>query len=276
MVENTLRLVKRILLLLPGIGIAYLAINDVYPLINRQLPSVLSILVTYVLFAYVLLPTAFRLISLISKPRHVPFYSTTPDGFASDPINVALFGTSQEVVNAMSAIGWQVADPRTPKNLVKFIVALLLAKPYPTAPFSSLYLLGRSQDLGFQLPVGGNPRHRHHVRFWAVKPTTAEHFREHVTFWKKHHPEQVPDDHFLWLGAASLDTKLGVIRHNGQISHMIHHDTNAERDLIVSLLKKYKLVSKIRTVTIASPYQLRNRVLTGYLQADGQLTICEL
>jgi intein-encoded DNA endonuclease-like protein len=57
---------------------------------------------------------------------------------------------------------------------------------------------------------------------------------------------------------------------------MIHPDTNAERELIVSSLKKVRLCKNVKRITIAKPYQLRNRVVTGYLEADGNLTICEL
>ncbi len=262
---------------LPGIGVTYLVIKDLYPVINRRLPAAAAVLATYVLVAYLLIPLSIRLIRLVSRPRHVPFYSTTPDGFASDPINIGLFGTSQDVVNAMTGIGWHLAEPRTSKTLFRLGMSLLFKRPYHNAPFSNLYLFGRSQDLGFQLPLSHNPGQRHHVRFWAVKPEVAEHFKEHVAFWKEHHPKNFSvGAKYLWLGAASLDTGLGIIRHNAQLTHMIHPDTNAERDLMVDQLKKAKLVKASRTVKIAAPYQLRNRVITGYLQADGQLTICEL
>jgi hypothetical protein len=78
------------------------------------------------------------------------------------------------------------------------------------------------------------------------------------------------------VGAASRDVGLGIIRHNAQITHMIHPDTNAERNLIVTNLKKTRLVKKVRTEKIGEPYRLTNRVLTGYLHADGKMTICEL
>jgi hypothetical protein len=80
----------------------------------------------------------------------------------------------------------------------------------------------------------------------------------------------------LWVGAASLDTGLGVIRHNAQLTHMIHYDTNAERELITKGLKKAGLVKKVRNVSIGKPYRLTNRVISGYMHADGKMKICEL
>lgn len=277
MLTSFARLIKRLLVFLPGLLVAFYVIRDVYPVLDRQIPAAPALLLAYLLAAYVLIPGILRLFRLVFPPKHVPLYSTTPDGFASDPIQIGLFGTKEQVTSAMRQIGWHQADKRTPMTLLKLGFSILLRKPYPTAPFSTLYLLGHSQDLGFQLPVDNNPRHRHHVRFWAVKSQVAEHFKEDIAFWEKHHRDKnKKDNETLWLGAASLDIGLGVIRHNAQITHMIHPDTNAERELIVGSLKKAKLCKNIKRVTIAKPYQLRNRVLTGYLEADGKLAICEL
>lgn len=277
MLTRFARLIKRLVVFLPGALVAFYVVRDVYPVLDKQIPAAPAILLAYLLAAYVLIPGFLRLFRLAIPPKHVPLYSTTPDGFASDPVQIGLFGTYEQVVNAMSQIGWHQADGRTPKTLVKFGLSLLLKQAYLTAPFSKLYLMGRSQDMGFQLPVDSNPGHRHHVRFWAVKPEVAEHFKEDIAFWEQHHPDKNKgDDKILWLGAASLDVGLGLIRHNAQITHMIHPDTNAERELIVSSLKKVKLCKNIKRITIAKPYQLRNRVITGYLEADGNLAICEL
>lgn len=271
------RLIKRLLIFLPGAAAAYLVIADVYPALDKRLPAGPAIIVAYFIGAYVLVPAIIRFIRIVEPPKHVPFYSTTPDGFASDPVQIGLFGTREQVITAMKRIGWYRADKRTPRTLVKMLVSIILSKPYHTAPFSTLFLLGRSQDLEFELPLDNHPLHRHHVRFWAVKPEVAEHFKEHVAFWHHHHPDKnQKDDKYLWLGAASLDAGFGLIRHNAQITHMIHPDTNAERELIVSALKKAKLCKRIKRIEIARPYQLRNRVITGYLEADGILAVCEL
>lgn len=277
MFQSVVRIIKRLIVFLPAIAVTYFALRDLYPIINRTLPTVLAFLLTYILVAYLLIPLAIRLILLIKSPRHVPFYSTTSDGFASDPVNIGLFGTHQDVEQAMRTIGWHGAEPRTIKSLLRLGVSILLKQAYKTAPFSNLYLFGRSQDLGFQLPLANNPGQRHHVRFWAVKPEVAEQFKEHVGFWSQYQPlKGTSGKKYLWLGAASMDTGLGVIRHNAQLTHMIHSDTNAERSLIVEQLKKANIIKSTRNIKIAAPYQLRNRVITGYLKADGQLTICEL
>jgi hypothetical protein len=277
MIEDGIRLFKRLLVLLPPVGLFLFAADDIYDFFHAHVPMVIALLVTYIAVAYGVIPAFIRLIRFVFPPNHLPYYSTTPDGFASDPLNIGLFGTREEVIKAMTDIGWYQADRRTPRTLWRMMSSTILRRPYLNAPFSRLYLLGRSQDLGFQLPIGDHAGHRHHVRFWAVKPTLARRFKEHVAFWNTHHPDDDPlDNKFLWLGAASQDIGIGVIRHNAQFTHMIHHDTNAERELIVKTLRRHGRIKRSKTITISRPYQLQNRVITGYLQSDGRITICEI
>lgn len=266
---------KRLLVLLPGIGAAYLAAMDVYPLFNRGLPAAPAIFFTYLVTAYIIIPAALRFIRLVVRPKHIPVYSTTPDGFASDPVNIGVIGTRAELIDAMKSAGWHLADKRTVKNLFRMLLSVVVKRPYPTAPFSKLYLFGRSQDLGFQIPVDNNPTHRHHVRFWGVVDVADPHYRGHTLFWKRHHRSPVPGK-VLWLGAALKDQGVGIIRHNAQFTHMIHPDTDAERELITRQLKKTGKVAKTRTVTLVKPYRLENRVFTGYLLTDGKMKIITL
>lgn len=269
------RFIKRIAVLVPGIIITYFAVKDLYPRLDKRLPAAWVILIIYVLVAYILIPSAIRLLNLIVQPKHIPLYSTTPDGLACDPVNVGVIATRKELVALMKAAGWYMADKRTPKTMLRFGLSMIFKTPYPEAPFSSLYLFGRMQDLGFELPLDSNPRHRHHVRFWGVTETDDAEYRQHAFFWLRHHRSPLRGK-ILWVGAASLDTGLGIIRHNAQITHMIHHDTNAERDFVVKQLQATKLIKRKRTVTVGAPYQLRNRVITGYMSADGKMVICEL
>lgn len=276
MTAYIIRFIKRSLVLLPGLAVAFLAAKEVYPLLDRGVPAELAILITYIITAYVLIPGLIRLIRLVIKPRHIPLYCVTPDGFASDPVNIGLVGTQEQVLAAMRKAGWYLADKRTLKTLLKMGLAMVLKKPYPNAPFSSLYLFGRRQDLGFELPLDNNPQHRHHVRFWLSEPKVSALQQEHLHFWQRHGPLKPKAKQQLWVGAASLDTGLAFIRHNAQLTHMINPDTNAERDLIVQHLKQARWVKKTREIVLGKPYKLRNRVWRGFLHTDGKMTIVEL
>lgn len=263
--------------MLPGIVIAYFAYKDILPFFNRGLPWILALLATYVMAAYVLIPLGGRIFSLIVKPpKHIPLYSTTPDGLACDPVNIGIIGTEQQLKTAMTSAGWYIADDKNVTTLMRYFISILLRRPYPTAPFSKLYLLGRGQDIGFQQPVDNDPQHRHHVRFWAASHTGNPRHLDHIDFWKEVHKSDLVNKRVLWVGAASLDSGIGIIRHNAQITHAVHPDTNAERELIARQIEKTSNVRKIRSVKIGEPYSLTNRVLTGYLHTDGKMKILEL
>lgn len=273
-----LRLAKRVIVLIPGVLIAYFAVTQIYPSIDRldrHSNDIFGILVTYILTAYILIPASSRLLRIIIKPKHIPLYCTTPDGFASDPVNVGVVGTREQLINSMNEAGWYQSDKRTPKNLFRLVMSVILRRPYNNAPFSALYLFGRSQDIGFELPISNNPAHRHHVRFWAVTYVTDPRYRDHVFFWQRHHKGETPD-RVLWVGAASLDSGFGIIRHNAQITHTVHPNTNAERNLIIKSLRNTEKVASTRQITVGKPYTLKNRVLNATLQADGRVIIAEL
>jgi hypothetical protein len=271
------RLLKRLLVLGVGAVVVYLTVWQVYPFFDKRVPIALALLATYVAMAYVILPAGMRGLRLFYQPRHIPLYSVTPDGFASDPVNIGLIGSQNQIVNAMTRAGWYLADRRTPRTVAKEALSILLRRSYPNAPFSTLYLFGRRQDLGFEVGVDGHLSHRHHVRFWACNLQGPEEFHQDVNFWRRlHQPYYTSQRRQLWVGAASKDIGIAPIRHNAQITHMIASDTNAERELIVQDLQKTDLVASVHMINAGRAYSLRNRALRGTFTADGRLAICEL
>ncbi len=275
MVQYLLRLAKRFAILLPGVIIAIFSVRNIFPYFDRRLPLALAIWATYVLAAYVLIPASIRGFRIIHPPKHLPLYSVTPDGFASDPLNVGIIGTRRELITVMQESGWHVADRHTVRNVVRLVFSILFEQPYLNAPISSLYLFGRKQDIAFEIPVTGSSTQRHHVRFWATTYDNEKDFSVRTIHWQ-HRKAHVFGDNLLWVGAASLDVGLTLIRHNFQISHMIDPDTNKERELIVDQLKKAQLVSKVYCIKLDSPYRLVNRVWRGSLHTDGKMKIVEL
>jgi hypothetical protein len=268
---------QRFFVLVIGVIVAYLSVWQVFPFFDHRLPAAIAFFATYVFIAYVLLPIGLRVWNYFSEPGHIPLYCVTPDGFASDPINIGLVGTYDEVTAAMAKAGWSMADRRTIQTVAKEIVAVLLRRPYPTAPFSSLYLFGRKQDFGFEQHIAGRAVQRHHVRFWACNLLGPEEFHGQVHFWRRFQiPERSRPDRQLWVGAASKDLGIAPIRHNAQITHRVAPDTDIERDLIVHDLRQTSLIASERTIVVGRPYTLRNRAVRSLLRSDGKLVICEL
>lgn len=184
---------------------------------NKKIGRIAGILVVWAVAAYILIP-------ILSKRyyRHHfdggPRITHTADGHPGDPVNLAIEGEEEALLRAMSAAGWYPADPITFDSSVRIAVDSVIKRPDDQAPVSSLMLFGRKQDFAFELPIGDSPRKRHHVRFWK---------------WDKQ-----KDGRPVWFGSATIDERVGLSHANGQITHHIGPDVDAERDLVMSGLQK--------------------------------------
>lgn len=277
MTRGLIRLAQRLFVLALGVGFVYLAVWEVFPFFDNRVPWAIALFATYLFMAYLFIPFVIRIVRLFWLPTHIPLYCVTPDGFASDPINIGVIGTRKQLEKAMKKAGWHKADKRTLRTMAHMGRSILLRKQYLNAPFSNLYLFGRKQDVGFQKPIDDSPSHRHHVRFWACNLHGPEEFKEDVAFWQRfHRPTTKKLSRQLWVGAASKDVGIVPVRHNAQLTHMIHPDTNAERDLIVHDLRMSHSVKKTITERVHSGLSLPNRALRGVLEADGKIRICIL
>ena len=118
--------------------------------------------------AYLILPRVVRMGLKVLQRKRVPRFTITGDGLPGDPINVVLIGTMPQLQAAFAIAGWSVADRLNVSSSWRMVRAFLFNSPYPTAPFSTLYLYGRGQDIGFQKAIDNSPRKRHHIRFWAL------------------------------------------------------------------------------------------------------------
>jgi hypothetical protein len=276
MIEYSARFIKRFAVLIPGIIIAYFSVRDIFPYFDSRLPLGLAILVTYAVGAYVLIPAIIRLFRIIRPADHLPLYCVTPDGFASDPLNIGIIATRRELITVMEKAGWYVADPHRGSYLLRHVLSIVFGWSYPNAPVSNLYLFGRKQDIAFEIPIEGvGVGNRHHVRFWATTYEDKKKLTVRSIHWH-HRRAHVQGDNLLWVGAASLDSGLAPIKHNLQVTHMIHPDTNRERELIVSQLRDSKAVAKTETIKLEKPYRLTNRAFGGYLHTDGKMTVVRL
>jgi LssY C-terminus len=231
------RLLQRLLILGLGIFTVWLIVDVIFRIADRRLPWIIALSITYGLAAYVILPRIIHLGLRILQRERVPSYTVTGDSLPGDPVNVALVGTLGELRAAFAALGWSEADRLNLASSWGMVRAFVLNSPYPTAPFSTLYLFGRGQDIGFQKAIDNSPRKRHHVRFWALSLTRAESTWGEANFWLN---TDRPSDKetAIWVGAGTRDTGLSLTRLSFQITHATDSDTNTERDYIIAELTK--------------------------------------
>jgi hypothetical protein len=179
-----------------------------------------GVLLVWLLLAYVVMPEAWkRYVDRHPDLADVPGITHTKDGIPGDPINVALIGGDAEIKQSMQAAGWFPADPLGLRSDLRIAADTVLKRPDEQAPVSSLYLLGRKEDLAFEQPVGHSPRQRHHVRFWRSDKFGS-------------------DGRPMWIGSAVYDQGVGFSHTTGQITHHTAADIDAERDYLLSNLQQ--------------------------------------
>lgn len=275
------RVLWRIVILCIGVALIWASIFKIYPYADSRLPAFIALLLVYCFFAYIAIPALIRLFRLVIKPNHIPLYVTSGDGWPADPVNIAVIARSKkQLVQAMESAGWYTADPITMRTTIREAYSILFNQPYPTAPFSNLYLFGRSFDVGFQKPANGrmSARSRHHVRFWRLEvPDPDANHATHFDFWHKRLKHLLGLQKEIWIGAAIDDTgPIGIRWRYGQITHKNDPDTDKERDLIINDLKSAGLVASIKTVESGEPFSFRGQTLGNTFLCDGTIKAVRL
>jgi hypothetical protein len=271
-VRLLIRFLQRMLIFGLGIFSVWLIVFVVFETADRRLPWILALGITYGFSAYIFLPRAIRLGLKILQRKRVPCYTITGDGLPGDPVNVALIGTRQQLRSAFASLGWSEADRLGLASSWGMIRAFVFNSPYPTAPFSTLYLFGRGQDIGFQKAIDSSPRKRHHIRFWALSLTRAEDTWGDARFWLN--TDRPPDnERVLWVGAGTRDTGLSFTRLTFQITHATASDTNAERDFVIAELRKNR---SIETVEVYRSGQNLITERVNHYVTDGEIALASL
>ena len=266
------RFLRRLLIFGLGILTVWLIVFVVFETADNRLPWILAVGVTYGIAAYIILPRVIRLGLKILQRKLVPSYTITGDGLPGDPVNLALVGTLQQLRAAFATLGWSEADRLGVASSWRMVQAFVLNSPYPTAPFSTLYLFGRGQDIGFQKAIDNSPRKRHHIRFWALNETRVDEDWGAADFWKSTDRPR-DNDRVLWVGAGTRDTGLSLTRLSFQITHATDSDTNAERDYIVAELIKSRSIgaTKVYQSGQGLPAEHINHYIT-----DGEIMLASL
>jgi hypothetical protein len=263
---------QRLLIFALGVFSVWLIVFVVFEFADRRLPWILALGLTYAIGAYIILPRAVRMGLKILQRKRVPSFTITGDGLPGDPVNLVLVGTLGQLRAAFATAGWSDADRLGLASSWRMVRAFVFNSPYPTAPFSTLYLFGRGQDIGFQKAIDDSPRKRHHIRFWALSLTHAEGTVGTASFWLN--TDRPPDDaRVFWVGAGTKDTGFSLTQLTFQITHATDSDTNAERDFIVAELRKIPVIEEVQS--FQSGQNLSAERVNHYI-TDGEVTLAKL
>ncbi|MDL2403259.1 LssY C-terminal domain-containing protein [Rhizobium mayense] len=266
------RLFQRFLVFCLGILSVWLIVFVIFDTADHRLPWILAACLTYGLAAYVILPNVVRLSLKVLHRGLIPRYTIAADGLPGDPVNFVLVGTLQQLREAFATAGWSTSDRLGIASSLRMIRAFLMNSAYPTAPFSTFYLFGRRQDIGFQEPIDDSPRKRHHIRFWALGLAHSEDDMSAASFWLNT-DRPSPGERALWVGAGTRDTGLSLTWLTFQVTHATDSDTNAERDYIVNELKAKCVIRDVAWHPAGS------RLMTGKVNhyiTDGEIAFASL
>ncbi len=219
-----------------------------------------SVIVFWVLLAYVGLPRLQEVLSKIYVPDYFIGRSLTDVGVLGDPINLALDGSEADIHAAMTRAGWVRADELTIRSSWGIVLSSVLRRPYPEAPVSSLFLFGRRQAFAYQQEVDGNASQRHHVRFWPVPDG-----------WRLPGGFQVG-----WLAAATYDRAVGISLFTLQVTHRVDADIDIERDYVIDTVRYAEPRASLRVIKeYSNAFTTRNGG-GDVVRTDGTLPILDL
>jgi hypothetical protein len=271
MTRLLIRFLRRLLIFALGIFSIWLIVF-VFEFVDDRRSWILALAITYAMAAYVILPRAVRMGLKILQRKHVPSYTITGDGLPGDPVNLMLMGTLPQLRAAFASAGWTEADPLGLRSSWGMVRAFVFNSPYPAAPFSTLYLFGRGQDIGFQKAIDDSPRKRHHIRFWALSFARAEETLGTASFWLNT-DRPAENARVYWVGAGTRDTGFSLTRLTFQVTHATDSDTDIERDFIVAELIKRRVIADATSYTAGQ--QLSTERVNHYV-TDGEVTMATL
>ncbi len=281
MIPFILRQLWRLIIFMLGAYALQMLIAIFWPESGGRFAIFLALLIIYCLMAYLIIPALFRIYHLFIDHDHIPLYATYGDGWASDPVNIALVTRDRKhLQKVMQQAGWYEADPGSLRNSLREAWALVFNRAYPTAPMSTLYLFNRKHDVAFQIPTNDkmSPRTRHHVRFWRLEPPKRNlHDRGHFDFWSSKLQTWLHKDREIWIGASTEDFKpLDIRWRTGSLTHGVRHDADKERDFIVQTLQDQQLIKSVHASDPGEHFKFRGQSFRTVYTTDGSLKVVNI
>jgi hypothetical protein len=178
-------------------------------------------------------------------------------GNPGDMVNFAIIGTKDQVQKAFQAAGWTTVDKTTQDAILHGLLATLSHEAYVEMPMSTLYLFGRPQDLSYA----------------RADPIAVAAIRHHLRVWQA--SEKV-DGKPLWVGSATHDNGFEKDQRNGNVTHHIDPNIDAERDFIQQSFAAAGVLEGAAYVTPSNPLKEAHTATGGDFHSDGRIVVMML
>ncbi|MEK7648699.1 MAG: LssY C-terminal domain-containing protein [Patescibacteria group bacterium] len=144
----------------------------------------------------------------------LPRYTEEVTGSSTEPINVVLVGTPEDIHSAFLASGWVASDELTMKNALRSAYATVFQRSYPEAPGITTFWNGRPNDISYEkLVTKRSLKRRHHIHIWET-PYSIDGARE------------------VWVGAVHFDERIKLKSRILIPVHAIDPDIDSEREAL--------------------------------------------
>ena len=186
---------------------------------------------------------------------HSPDRVFTLDEKDADVINLAFWGSREQLQNAFIAAGWVGSDRFSKASFLHEFHAFLDHSGYPTAPMRPMLFQNTLPDMLWQKSLNTYSK-RDHVRIWKSSTTV----------------EGMP----VWIGAATHDERAALSLRNKRLIHYIDPQIDGERAKIV---RDLKAAGCVQSVSLVSRPDLPSHILnaTGeLLTTDSKVALIEL
>ena len=173
----------------------------------------------------------------------------------ADVVNLAFWGSRQQVQSAFLAAGWVGSDRLSKMSFLREFRAFLAHSGYPTAPMRPMLLNDALPDMLWQKSLNTYSK-RDHVRIW--ESSTAVYGTP------------------VWIGAATHDEGATLSLRNKRFVHHIDPQIDDERAKIV---RDLRAVGCVQSVSFVSRPDLPSHMLNATgdpLQTDSRVALIEL
>ncbi|MDO4665053.1 MAG: LssY C-terminal domain-containing protein [Actinomycetaceae bacterium] len=258
--QSQASIIDKVFFVLAGLVGIWLAVFLIMELWSKGWWIILLVVVAWLAVSYLTLPRLHSILTDIYVPGYFIGRARTSDGLLGDPINIAGYGSLAQLHATMRQAGWTLADPITASSAWKIVTSTLRRHSYPQAPVSPLFLFDRKQDFAYQQEVDGNPKKRHHVRFWKTPPD-----------WP------LPGGHKVdWVASGTFDRAVGLSLFTLQVTHRIDENIDIERDHVVKTVVDNVPGTKVHVIEdFSTGYHSRNGG-GDLIKTDGDLRILDL
>jgi LssY C-terminus len=171
-----------------------------------------------------------------------------------DMVNFVIIGPQEELLAALSAADWHLADESKEAAIVSAVLQTYEKKDYVQMPMSTLYLFKRPQDFGYeQAEAYSVVASRHHFRVWKAPFT-----------W---------NGRTVWIGAGTHDIGFEKDQRNGKVTHKIDPAVDGERDHVGETLQKTGKVKAVHYYLPSMPVLEAKNATGGSYHSDGRLLV---